>query len=302
MMRRPLLALMLLAVALRAHGQGSPEEAAIAELLTAKDAASVEKHLPKALSDALDSTDKATREELLSRPRSIMKRKGLKIAQSDDGRGLLAFDVEIPDAEIKHFELIAQRRISNGAEAVLVIACVSPERTWGESQVWMRYEDGEWRVTEFTDPTNFGTVQLDDPEVIKELAPTPRYKNEMNAIGGVSQIMRGVFRYGMTYGPRYPSGGPQRMEMLGGASDGAPSSEHAGFIDSDLASTHVRSGYRFAYEKTSIDTYTITASPLEFGKTGTRNFFADESGVLRFTTEDRQATANDPPVEERRRY
>lgn len=296
-MRRTLLALMLLAVALRAHGQGSPEETAIAELLTAKDAASVEKHLPKALSDALDSTDKATREELLSRPRSIMKEKGLKIAQSDDGRALLAFDVDSPDTDIKHVELIAEKRISNGVEAVLLIACVAGKKSLIDAEVWMHFEDGEWRVTEFSDPNGSQRIHLDDPELIAQLVHQSQYQNEMVAISELRTVVTAIVSNSATYMEV-----PQRLERLGGGSDGEFSNEHAGLLDPELASTHLRSGYRFAYEKTSIDTYTITASPLEFGKTGTRNFFADESGVLRFTTEDRQATANDPPVEERRRY
>jgi hypothetical protein len=95
---------------------------------------------------------------------------------------------------------------------------------------------------------------------------------------------------------------PQRLEMLGSTPSGENSSAHAGFVDPELASTHVSAGYRFSYEKTSIDSYTITAIPVEFGKSGAGNFFADESGIVRFTTEDRPATANDPPLEGRRRY
>lgn len=299
-MRRTFLGLMVLAMALPAHGQGSPEEAAVVEVLTAKDSASIEKHLPKALSAALDSVDKATREQLLSRPRSIMEQKGLRIAQASDGRALLAFDVDSPDSDIKHFELIAEKRISDGAEAVLVISCVTPEKTWGEAEVWMRFEDGEWRVTELSDPSDpdgFERIHLDDPELIAQLLHEAQYQNEMTAIGSLREIVTGIVSYSAGYMKV-----PQRLEMLGGDPDGEPTSEHAQLIDPQLASTHVRSGYRFSYERTSIDSFAITASPLEFGKSGTRNFFADESGVIRFTTEDRAATANDPPLQGRRRY
>ena len=260
-MRRTLLALMVLAVALRAHGQGSPEEAAIAEVLSARDPASVEKHLPKALSAALDSVDKATREQLLSRPRSIMEMKGLKIAQANDGRALLAFDVDSPDADITHFELIAERRISNGAEAVLVISCVAAEKSWGEAEVWMRFEDGEWRVTELSDPDSSERIHLDDPELIAELVPTEHNKNEMAAIGGLREIVTGIVSYSAGFMEV-----PQRLEMLGGTPAGENTRDQAGLVDPELASTHVRSGYRFSYERTSIDSYTVTASPLELGK------------------------------------
>lgn len=117
----------------------------------------------------------------------------------------------------------------------------------------------------------------------------------MAAIAGLRDIVTATVSYSAGFMET-----PQRLEMLGGAPDGEVTSEHAGLIDPELASTHVRSGYRFSYERTSIDSYTITASPLEFGKSGTRNFFADESGVIRCTSEDRMATVNDPPLEGRR--
>jgi hypothetical protein len=269
---------------------------AIVEVLTAKDSASVEKHLPKALSAALDSADKTTREEFLSRPRSMMEMKRLKIAQANDGRALLAFDAESPDADIKHFELVAQKRISDGAEAVLVISLVAPEKTWGEAEVWMRLEDGDWRITELSDPNGFSRIHLDDPELIAQLAHRAQYESEIAVIGGLREIVTALVSYSAGFMEF-----PQRLEMLGGAPDGAPTTEHAGLLDPELASTQVRSGYRFSYERTSIDSYTITARPLEFGKSGTRNFFADESGVIRFTTEDRAATVNDPPLQGRSR-
>lgn len=293
-MRRTLIAFVVVGMVLQAHGQGSPEEAAIVEVLTARDSALIERHLPKALSEGLDTLDKNTREQLLSRARSIMETKGLKIAQANDSRALLAFDVNSPDADIKHFELVAQRRISDGGQAVLVIACVAPEKTWGEAEVWMRLEDGEWRITELSDPTGFQRIHLDDPELIAEIVHEVQYQNETAAIGGMREIIDGIASYSEQFREV-----PQRLEMLGGDPNGETTSEHAGLIDPQLASAHEHSGYRFSYERTSIDSYTITATPLEFGKSGTRDFFADQSAVIRVTTEDRTATVNDPPLRSR---
>lgn len=42
-----------------------------------------------------------------------------------------------------------------------------------------------------------------------------------------------------------------------------------------------RSGYRFAYTRTSLATYTLEAIPLIPRTTGTRHFYVDETGVLR---------------------
>ena len=45
-----------------------------------------------------------------------------------------------------------------------------------------------------------------------------------------------------------------------------------------------------------VKSYTLTARPLVYYRTGTRSFFTDETGVIRMTAEDRAATADDPPL------
>ena len=75
----------------------------------------------------------------------------------------------------------------------------------------------------------------------------------------------------------------------------------AGLIDSVLASG-VKSGYKITYTPgpkdaaRQIKTYTIIARPLEYGKTGKNSYFTDESVVIHQTSEDRPATAKDPPI------
>jgi len=64
-----------------------------------------------------------------------------------------------------------------------------------------------------------------------------------------------------------------------------------------------KAGYLFTYAPGPPEAdgtrkrYTIVARPIRFGETGAQNFFIDESGVRRFTAEDRPATVNDCPVE-----
>jgi hypothetical protein len=76
----------------------------------------------------------------------------------------------------------------------------------------------------------------------------------------------------------------------------------ADFIDQKLASG-TRSGYSFtmiaapADAKGRIAQYTIVARLLKFGETGRRSVFADASGVIRSTAEDRAATPQDPPLD-----
>lgn len=83
------------------------------------------------------------------------------------------------------------------------------------------------------------------------------------------------------------------------------------FLDPPLASLEPRHGYVRAFgpgsrprkidpgvsSPSSVETWTYTARPVERGRTGYRSFFADQTGVIRATSEDRAATASDPPIE-----
>lgn len=66
----------------------------------------------------------------------------------------------------------------------------------------------------------------------------------------------------------------------------------ANLIDPKLAAG-TRSGYTFQISKQN-DAFTITANPIS-DRTGTRSFFADDSGVIRVRT-GTGANAGDPPI------
>jgi hypothetical protein len=294
-MRFTLFGIVWLAGALVAQAQSSPEEEAITEILLAKDSAAVEKHLPEQLRTALDTIDKASREQLLSKHLEMMKGKGLKVSESNDGQALVEFDVEDPDADIKHFELRTRRQISNGAEAVLVLFMVAPEKSWGDVEIWMKLEHGEWRVTELPDPNGYDRIDLENPETIDEIVHAAIHANEQSAIANLVSLVWALVSYSAGHSEM-----PGKIDVLG-SPDADPSRERAMLIDPELASTHAQSGYKFNYQRTSIDSFQITAIPLDFGKSGGKNFFVDESRVIRFTTEDRPATANDPALYDPRR-
>ena len=62
------------------------------------------------------------------------------------------------------------------------------------------------------------------------------------------------------------------------------------------------SGYRFDFRGvnrvgTANKGFVLVAVPVEYGKTGKRSFYSDESGIIRFTDEDRAATADDAILE-----
>jgi len=75
-----------------------------------------------------------------------------------------------------------------------------------------------------------------------------------------------------------------------------------GFIDAVTASGE-KDGYRFRLipERTGasgpIEHYRITARPTKRLVKDQRSFFTDETGVIRFTTQNRAATVADPPLD-----
>src|SRR4051794_30571874 len=47
-----------------------------------------------------------------------------------------------------------------------------------------------------------------------------------------------------------------------------------------------KSGYRFTYRKGSGYEYSVSARPVQYGRTGTLSYFSDQSGVIRSTSEE----------------
>jgi len=70
----------------------------------------------------------------------------------------------------------------------------------------------------------------------------------------------------------------------------------AGLID-DVQGSDTRDGYLLATSPSSDGTsFTVSGRPVRYGSTGTRSFYADKLGVIRYTAEERPATADDEPL------
>lgn len=109
-----------------------------------------------------------------------------------------------------------------------------------------------------------------------------------------SDPLRTIFLAQSEYAREHPDKGfATSLEDLGNGSSGA-------LIDSVLASG-TKSGYGFILWTAAPDAhgyvsrFFVVARPQEYRK-GERSFFIDESGVERFTAENRAATAADPPI------
>ncbi|HVR73927.1 MAG TPA: prepilin-type N-terminal cleavage/methylation domain-containing protein [Planctomycetota bacterium] len=66
----------------------------------------------------------------------------------------------------------------------------------------------------------------------------------------------------------------------------------SGYIDTVLGGG-TKSGYNFTYAGGS-NTFTVDAAPLAAGSSGDRNFFVDESGVIRFEHAGPATAASEP--------
>jgi len=103
--------------------------------------------------------------------------------------------------------------------------------------------------------------------------------NEASAVGSLRSVNTACVTYSTTYGTGYPA-------TLANLGPGAPATAAtADLIDSVLAAG-TKSGYVFTFTAGAavggtINTYTITAVPANIGTTGQRQFFTNESGVIR---------------------
>ena len=117
--------------------------------------------------------------------------------------------------------------------------------------------------------------------------------NEASAVGSLRTLNTAAVTYSTTYGIGYPSA----LASMGPAA--SATSTTADLIDSVLASS-TKSGYDFTYSAAaavagSVNQYAVTAIPVTTGVTGQRQFFTDQSGVIRANAAG-AATVNSTPI------
>jgi len=168
--------------------------------------------------------------------------------------------------------------------------------TTGESvhQVTMGFvrESGEWKLL------SLGLLLLDLPALEVEWDAAEIEATERNAIESVNKVAGAIETYRNKY-----SRLPESLANLGPPLHGAANGEAAGLLDSDLANG-MKNGYSIRYVILGASTlgapakYELAATPLQYGRTGSRSFFRDSNGALHVA--DRHGavgTATDPKVE-----
>jgi hypothetical protein len=158
-------------------------------------------------------------------------------------------------------------------------------------------EAGSWKLL------SVGLVLLDIPAMAKQWEQADLDAQEDNAIANLREIARALDTYQRAYGTL-----PDGLAELGPGPPNGVSPEAAGLLDAELAAGS-KGGYSIRYNVIPMvsgsmdessekkETFAITASPREYGKTGKRSFFLDSTGILR--GDDKQggiATYTDPAI------
>ena len=128
-------------------------------------------------------------------------------------------------------------------------------------------------------------------------------RNEAAAVGSVWLLVNCI----VVYQTGHPEVGfPATVSGMGPVSGGGDGCIDSVLLEAATPEGKPKSGYNFTYtpgepnEEGVIETFTLTAVPSRCGRTGVRTYFTDESGVIRFTSDQRNncpvADANSPPL------
>jgi hypothetical protein len=133
-------------------------------------------------------------------------------------------------------------------------------------------------------------------ETRRPLAADLMKKNEQNA----TAAMRTLNTAAQTYKTSYEDAGyPSSLNSMASNSDSKDyNQEHAGLITEDLGCKNMPCtfhNYLFSYKKTEKG-YWVIARPQEYGVTGKLSLYSDQTGIIRRTLEDREATADDAAI------
>ncbi len=105
--------------------------------------------------------------------------------------------------------------------------------------------------------------------------------NEASAVGSLRTINTAE----VTYSTTYPSIGFAALASLGGTAPCTSATSASACLLDDVLSGGIKSGYTFvttAGTTTPAVTYVSNASPSVPGQSGTRYFYSDQSGVIRY--------------------
>jgi type IV pilus assembly protein PilA len=120
--------------------------------------------------------------------------------------------------------------------------------------------------------------------------------NEASAVGSIRSINTAA----VTYSSTYPAVGyPSTLAQIAPPTTGGATSASADLVDSVL-SGGTKSGYQFAMAAigtgTPLTGYSVNGDPVAPNTSGTRGFYSDQSGVIRYLSAS-GAKSSDAPLQ-----
>jgi type IV pilus assembly protein PilA len=119
--------------------------------------------------------------------------------------------------------------------------------------------------------------------------------NEASAVSSMRMINTAAITYFSTY---QDVGYPPSLASMGGATPCTSTSTSACLLDETVA-LGTKSGYVFAWESDGAVpsvAYTVTATPINVGRSGQRMFCTDQTGVTRYDPSGSGCNASSTPV------
>ena len=300
-------------MALAAHCGDTPREALVTFVLT-NDKKQYEACFPEEFRKLLPSMDADERENIVgaSTFHRALARDGMRLRDGGDEGALFVLEERNreapPDSPPDRTSVLrVAREVSDGGTALLLLEmCKSgrdPQEEYcrdGRAYAWLKFEDGDWHVTSIdlvTGSNDF--IVLDDPNLITKERRKKCERDEQEVLG---QLDKGATVL-KAYYDKSGTGFPQDVSSVGElvTTDDVPQQGMNPVMFASCKQNRCSwDGYEVRYERRSSGLrggYTLQARPEQYGRTGVRSFYMDQSGVIRATEEDRAATERDDPPE-----
>jgi len=290
MKTRWLLATLLSAVPLYAW-QGTSPQAALEELATATKPETIARHLPEPVQKSIEVLPRLQKQLVMDQLLEMKNTQlhGCSVRPAHDSEGWEILD---EDGNSKGKVRLANAFIS-GVDALLPLELELSGNT-EDFIVTMHLEGDEWRIDDF------GPWEKNDLGLGKLVhQPTEMEQNEAAARDTINMLVGALQRFAS----RFPKTGfPFNLRMLTTSLE--PENAYSGsgpLLDESFAADPlIKNGYIFQYLLTSVGdgqqqgwgSYEITATPVEFGKTGSKNYLANPNPHV--TSQNRPATDDDP--------
>jgi hypothetical protein len=290
MKTRWLLATLLSAVPLYAW-QGTSPQAALEELATATKPETIARHLPEPVQKSIEVLPRLQKQLVMDQLLEMKNTQlhGCSVRPAHDSEGWEILD---EDGNSKGKVRLANAFIS-GVDALLPLELELSGNT-EDFIVTMHLEGDEWRIDDF------GPWEKNDLGLGKLVhQPTEMEQNEAAARDTINMLVGALQRFAS----RFPKTGfPFNLRMLTTSLE--PENVYSGsgpLLDESFAADPlIKNGYIFQYLLMSVGdgqqqgwgSFEITATPVEFGKTGSKNYLANPS--LHVTSQNRPAADDDP--------